>query len=81
MNQFRKSIHHPLHRRLRQELTSARMDMGLTQRELAEKMNVTHSLIGKIETGDRRLDVLELIEYSKVLNLDIDSILELLQEN
>ena len=81
MNQFRKSIHHPLHKRLRQLLISARMDLGLTQRDVAEKMNVTHSLIGKIETGDRRLDVVELIEYLKVLNLDIYSILEQLQEN
>jgi ribosome-binding protein aMBF1 (putative translation factor) len=66
---FRESIHHELHRSLRDVLIKARKDLHLSQRDLAEKLNVTYSVIGKIETGDRRLDVIEFYEYTKVLGL------------
>jgi len=66
---LRKSIHHKLHRSLRDTIIKARKDANLTQRELAEKLNVTYSVIGKIETGDRRLDVIEFFEYTKALGL------------
>jgi ribosome-binding protein aMBF1 (putative translation factor) len=66
---FRKSIHHELHRSLRDVLIKARKDLHLSQRDLAEKLNVTYSVIGKIETGDRRLDVIEFYEYTKALGL------------
>ena len=68
-NSLRKSIHHQLHKNLRNTLISARKDLGLTQRDLAKQLGVTHSIIGKIETGDRRLDVIEFYEYTKVLKL------------
>ena len=68
-SRLRKSIHHKLHSSLRGKLIKARQEMGFSQRDLAEKLGVTHSVIGKIETGDRRLDVVEYYEYCKVLNL------------
>ena len=33
-------------------------------------MGVLYSFIGKIETGDRRLDIFEFIAYCKGLELD-----------
>ena len=66
---LRKSIHHELHRSLRSILIKARKDINLTQRELAEKLHVTYSVIGKIETGDRRLDAIEFFEYTTALGL------------
>ena len=68
-NSLRKSIHHNLHSSLRGVIIKARKDLHLSQRDLAEKLGVTHSIIGKIETGDRRLDVIEFYEYTKALNL------------
>ena len=55
--------------------------MGLTQRDLAKQLGVTHSIIGKIETGDRRLDVVEFYEYTKALNLVPSETLFLLFHN
>ena len=77
-NSLRKSIHHKLHRNLRDVLIRARKDLNLSQRDLAEKLGVTHSIIGKIETGDRRLDVIEFYEYTKALGLVPSEILFLL---
>ncbi len=66
---LRKSIHHQLHRSLRDTLIKARKDLGWSQRDLADQLDITHSTIGKIETGDRRLDVVEFYEYTKALKL------------
>ena len=66
---MRKSVHHKLHISLRKKLIKARKDLGLSQRDLAVRLNITHSLVGKIETGDRRLDVVEFYEYTKALGL------------
>jgi len=68
-NSLRKSIHHQLHRDLRAALIKARKDLGWSQRDLADQLGITHSIIGKIETGDRRLDVIEFYEYTKALEL------------
>ena len=66
---LRKSIHHKLHKNLRDTLIGARIGLGLSQRDLAERLGVTHSVVGKVETGDRRLDVIEFYEYTSELGL------------
>jgi transcriptional regulator with XRE-family HTH domain len=45
---------------LRKELVTLREKAGLTQRQLAEKLLREHSLVGRLELGERRLDVVEL---------------------
>ena len=42
----------------------------LTVLELAEKMGVIHSLVGKVEKGERRLDPIELVVYCKAMGAD-----------
>ena len=80
MKNPRLSIHSTEHMKLRQLLIRQRLDLGLSQRALAEKMGVVHSFIGKVETGDRRLDVFEFIEYCEALNLEAAEILQRLQQ-
>lgn len=70
MKNLRLSIHSQEHLYLRNQLIQRRVDLGLSQRALAEKMGVVHSFIGKVETGDRRLDVFELILYCESLDWD-----------
>ncbi len=38
-------------------------------RELAALLDTTHSFVGKVEQGERRLDVIEFIKYCDALNL------------
>ena len=81
MKSLRASIHSPEQIWLRNLFIQQRQSLGLSQRALAEKMGVVYSLIGKIETGDRRLDVVEFITYCKVLELDPQKVLQDLTEN
>jgi hypothetical protein len=39
-------------------------------KELGLLLNVHHSIVGKIELGERRLDVIEWIQYCEALNAD-----------
>ena len=61
-------------------LKQQRETLGLTQRALAERMGVIYSLIGKVETGDRRLDVIEFIDYCRALELEPSEVLSMLEK-
>jgi len=39
-------------------------------RELGDMIDEPHSFIGKIESGERRLDVFEYVQYCKALSID-----------
>ena len=77
---LRQSIHSEANTVLRNLLIAQRVNLKLTQRELAEKLNIGYSLIGKIETGDRRLDIVELLEYAHALEIDTMDIINIIQE-
>lgn len=47
-------------------------------RALAEKLELHHSIIGKIEQGGRKIDILEFAEYCKALDVDPHEGLDLL---
>lgn len=64
-----KSLHSQEHARLIAWLKQQRLDQGLTMRELANKLDVSHSLVGKVELGERRLDVVEYLQYCDALDV------------
>lgn len=76
MGNLRLSIHSLEHSWLRELFTQQRNQLGLSQRALGQKMGVLASFIGKVETGDRRLDIFEFIEYCKGLELDPIQVLQ-----
>jgi transcriptional regulator with XRE-family HTH domain len=57
-------------RQLMKWLLDARHASGMNMREVAAKLKVPHSWVGKVELGDRRLDVLEYVRYCQVLGAD-----------
>jgi transcriptional regulator with XRE-family HTH domain len=59
MGAMRKSIHTAEYAALCRELRSVRNAVGLSQRDLAGKLGVPHSWIAKVETGERRIDLVE----------------------
>ncbi|NPU65383.1 helix-turn-helix transcriptional regulator [Bradyrhizobium sp. 83012] len=65
-----KSVTSPLQQKLAAMLVEHRKAAGLRQVDLAEKMGVYQSWVTHMESGQRRIDVVELIELGKVLGFD-----------
>ena len=69
-----RSLRSPGHRALMRALLEARRGRGLTQQALADRMDRPQSFVAKVETGERRLDVVELAEWALALEVDPDGI-------
>jgi len=70
-----------LHQKLATYLAQIRNEEGLTMRNLAQKLASPHSLISKIETQHRRIDVAEFIYYCRALNRDPAKVLQTFMTN
>lgn len=62
--------------RLKQLLTEGRDAAGLTQKETARRLKRPQSFVSKYESGERRLDVIELIEVSDALGIDVRKLID-----
>lgn len=51
-------------------LIEARRTAGLSQRELADRLGKPRSFVSKLESRERRLDIVEFLAYSRALGLD-----------
>ena len=58
------------HKALVDLIVSKREAAGLTQSQLAEKLGEYQSFVARLESGQRRIDVIEYIEIARVLNFD-----------
>ena len=70
-----KSTHSELYGRFLSAITDARLQLGLSQRELAGLLKKPQSYVSKYERGERRLDVVEFLDLCKVLKLDACAVL------
>lgn len=57
--------------RLLELLRQIRQEAGLKQTELAKKLREPQSFVSKYESGERRLDLLELQQLCMALNLSL----------
>ena len=78
MKPFRLPIYDPEQVLLRSWLIEKRHSAKLTQRGLAEKLQVVHSLVGKVEKGERRLDFIEFLTYCEGLKADPQEVTEII---
>lgn len=49
---------------------------GLTQQELADQIDISVSVLGAVERGTRKPDLLLLEKISQVLKVDIDELIQ-----
>jgi len=56
-------------------LRNARRNRGLTQAELGELLRKPQSFVSKVETCERRLDVIEAAEWCIVLRVSMQDLL------
>lgn len=64
-----KSIHNKAYQQLLSLLRTKRLDRGITQEELASRLGVGQGIVSKIETHERRLDLIELREICLALGI------------
>jgi transcriptional regulator with XRE-family HTH domain len=62
----RTTHHQALYDRFIEKLISAREEVGLTQREVSARMERAHSFLSKCETGERSIEVFELIQLAQI---------------
>lgn len=66
-----RAIYTKDHNVIVERLKQARIEAGLGQIEVAEKLGRTQSYLSKIESGQRRFDVLQLKEFAKIYKKDL----------
>ncbi len=64
------SLHSPDYAAVRAELVAMRQRAGLTQRDLAARLGLRHTWVGKSEQGERRVDLLELFAWCRACGED-----------
>lgn len=63
------ALHTDGYRRFVEALVAERQRAGLSQRELAARVGMDYSIIAKLETCVRRVDVIELIQILRALGV------------
>ena len=71
-NVMPRAIYSKDHNAIVERLKKARIDAGFGQVEVAKKLGKTQSYLSKIESGQRRFDVLQLKEFSKIYKKPLD---------
>jgi ribosome-binding protein aMBF1 (putative translation factor) len=64
-----KSLHSEGYSQFLRQLRAARRRAGVTQVELAGRLNETQSFVSKCERGERRLDMVEVWSFCKALEI------------
>lgn len=68
------------HENLLHLLRQIRHDAKLRQRDLADRLNLPQSFISKYESGERRLDILELRKICQATGISLTEFTERLEQ-
>jgi transcriptional regulator with XRE-family HTH domain len=63
---------HSQYRTFLQKLRQARKDAGLTQYQIADLLGKPQSFVSKCETGERRVDIVELQAFAEIYDKPLD---------
>jgi DNA-binding XRE family transcriptional regulator len=74
-----KSIHSAEYQRFCELLRQLRHEAGLTQVQVAERLDEPQSFVSKYESGERRLDIIELRQVAEVLGVSLGDVVARLE--
>jgi transcriptional regulator with XRE-family HTH domain len=76
-----KTIHSKRHKRLVELVTAERKNAGIRQVQLAKKLKKSQTWIARLEGGERRLDVIELIDLAEAIGFDAPAVVAIVQQS
>jgi transcriptional regulator with XRE-family HTH domain len=65
-----KTLGSKRHRALIDLIIGRRKTIGLTQTEFAQRLGEYQSFVVRLESGERRVDVVEFVEIAEILGFD-----------
>lgn len=77
---MKKKVYIAQRSRLVSLLREIRIEAGLTQMELAERIERDQTFVSKYESGQRRLDVLELREICQAVGITLEEFVKRLEK-
>jgi transcriptional regulator with XRE-family HTH domain len=77
---MKKKVYIAQRSRLVSLLREIRIDAGMTQMELAERIERDQTFVSKYESGQRRLDVLELREICQSVGITLEEFVKRLEK-
>ena len=78
---MKKTTYLAQQKRLLALLREMRIKAGLTQAELASRLHRDQTFVSKYETGERRLDILELRDVCSAIGIDFKQFIRALDTN
>lgn len=76
-----KSIFSGPQERLQELLRGLRIDAGLRQKDLAQRLGQPQSFVSKYESGERRLDLLELRQICQAVGISLEEFVRRFEES
>ncbi|MEX2206671.1 MAG: helix-turn-helix transcriptional regulator [Myxococcota bacterium] len=73
---MRNSLYSARYKRFLARLRGARKAAGLSQAQAARRLRRPQSFLSKVESGERRVDIVELEELARVYRVDPADFLE-----
>lgn len=70
---------HTRRARLRKELRAARLRAKMRQVDVAERLGRPQSYVAKIERGERRIDLVETMNFCDAIGLDVHTLIALIE--
>lgn len=77
---MRRSTRTDDHLTFRELLLATRKTNGMTQAEVARRLGRPQSFVAKVENGERRLDVVELVSYARAIGAEPLAIMQVMIE-
>lgn len=74
-----KSVHSARYAELRRLLVQARQTTAMTQVDAAKRLKKPQSYLSKVESGERRIDIVEFLDLAEAVGADPVAILKKLQ--